>query len=457
MKPNQISKTSALLVASLASFLTPFMGSSVNVAIPAISNEFAANAIILSWIPTAYLLSSAMFSIPMGRIADIYGMKKIFIYGIIIFTISSLGAAIAPSVYFLILSRVLQGIGSAMIFATSLAIITAVFPPKETGRAIGINITVVYIGLVLGPVLGGILTQYLGWRSIFYLMLPLSLLIIFITLWKLQGGEWAECHGEKFDLLGSVIYSLSLLLVLAGFSQISNEFGKLMLIGGIIGFIIFTLLELRVEHPVLQIKLFIKNRTFAFSNLATLISFTGTFAVVFLLSLYLQYIKGFDPRTTGLILASSTVFMALVSPTAGHLADRYDPRKLASLGMILTTIGLFIFIFLDKNTSIYQILLGLTIMGLGSGIFASPNTKAIMSSVNRKYFGVASATVSTMRLIGQTLSMGMVLFIFSIYLGAVTINPSNYPLLLISVQITFIIATILCFIAVFTSLARERS
>ena len=205
METNQISKTSALLVASLASFLTPFMGSSVNVAIPAISAEFAANAIILSWIPTAYLLSSAMVSIPMGRVADIYGMKKIFIYGIIIFTISSLGAALAPSVYLLILSRAFQGIGSAMIFVTGLAIIIAVFPPREMGRAIGINITVVYIGLVLGPILGGILTQYLGWRSIFYLMLPLSLLIIFTTLWKLKGGEWAECHGEKFDLVGSIL------------------------------------------------------------------------------------------------------------------------------------------------------------------------------------------------------------------------------------------------------------
>jgi EmrB/QacA subfamily drug resistance transporter len=454
METNQINKTTALLVATLASFLTPFMGSSVNVAIPAISAEFAANAIILSWIPTAYLLTSAMVSIPMGRVADIYGMKKIFILGIIIFTLSSLGAAIAPSVYLLILFRALQGIGSAMIFVTGLAIISAVFPPREMGRAIGINITVVYIGLVLGPILGGILTQYLGWRSIFYLMLPLGILIILITLWKLKGGEWAECHGEKFDLVGSVLYSLSLFLVLAGFSQISNFFGKIMLIGGVIGFIIFILLELRVEHPVLEIKLFIENRTFAFSNLAALISFTGTFAVVFLLSLYLQYIKGFDPRTTGLVLATYSLFMALVSPTAGHLADRYDPRKLASLGMMLTTIGLFVFVFLDNNTSIYQILLGLTIMGLGSGIFASPNTTAIMGSVKRRFFGVASATVSTMRLIGTTLSMGMVLFIFSIYLGAVLINPSNYPLLLVSVQVTFIIATLLCLVAVFVSLAR---
>jgi len=432
------------------------MGSSVNVAIPAISAEFAANAIILSWIPTSYLLSSAMFSIPLGRVADIYGMKKIFIYGIVIFTLASLGAAIAPSVDFLLLSRVFQGIGSAMIFVTGLAIITAVFPPRERGKAIGINITVVYIGLVLGPILGGIMTQYLGWRSIFYLMLPLSLIIIIFTLWKLKGGEWAECHGEKFDMVGSILYSLSLLMVLAGFSQISSFFGKIILIGGIIVFILFILLELKVEHPVLEIKLFLKNRTFAFSNLATLISFTGTFAVIFLLSLYLQYIKGFDPRTTGLVLATTTLFMALVSPTAGRLSDRYDPRKLASLGMMLITLGLFVFVFLDDNTSIYQIILGLIILGIGSGIFATPNTTAIMGSVERRFFGVASATVSTMRLIGQTLSMGMVLFIFSIYLGAVQINPANYPLLLVSVQVTFVLATILCFVAVFASLAGGR-
>ena len=287
-------------------------------------------------------------------------------------------------------------------------------------------------------------------------MIPLSLLIIFITLWKLKGGEWAECHGEKFDLLGSLFYSISLLLVLVGFSQVGNDpFGKLMIIGGLIGFLLFT--EIRAEHPVLDIKLFTKNRTFAFSNLATLISFTGTFAVVFLLSLYLQYIKRFDPRTTGLVLSSSFVFMALVSPTAGHLADRYDPMKLASLGMILITLSLFTFIFLDASTSIHQIILGLTILGIGSGIFSSPNTKAIMSSVKPKYFGVASATVSTMRLIGQTLSMGMVLFIFSFYLGAVQINPFIYFLLLKSMQIIFVIATILCFIAVFASLARGNS
>lgn len=452
METNQINKTTVLLVATLAAFITPFMGSAVNVAIPAISSEFAATAILISWIPTAYLLASAMFSIPLGRIADIYGLKKIFIMGIILFTLASLGAGLTPSVELLIVTRMFQGIGASMIFVTSLALITHVFPAAERGRAIGINITVVYIGLVLGPVLGGMIIQYLGWRSLFYLMLPMGVLMFLLTVWKMRGVEWADCKGEKFDVTGSVIYSLSLLLVLAGFSQISDIMGQIMVAGGILFLILFIYLQLKAEHPVLEIRLLLKNRTFAFSNLATLISFIGTFSVIYLLSLYLQYIRGLDPQATGLIMAVSSVFMALVSPIAGRLSDKYDPRIIASIGMVLTTLGLFTFTFLDNNTPFFLIILGMVIMGLGSGIFASPNTNAIMGSVEKRFFGVASATVSTMRLVGQTLSMGMVLFIFNIYLGAVEIAPSTFPMLLTSVHVTFIIATIFSFVAIFASL-----
>jgi EmrB/QacA subfamily drug resistance transporter len=450
----EVSKMSALLVACIASFLTPFMGSSINIALPAIANEFAANAILISWIPTSFLLTAAMFAIPFGRIADVYGMKKVFIYGIIIFTIATILAFLSPSVEFLIISRVLQGIGSAMIFVTGLAILTSVFPPRERGKAIGISITSVYLGLFLGPVLGGILTQYLGWRSIFYLIIPLGFLVIFIIFFTFKGVEWAECKGESFDLYGSIFYSISLLLVLTGFSIFTSSLGKIMLISGIIGFIIFIIQELRIKHPVLDMKLFLKNRMFAFSNLAALISFSGTYAVVFLLSLYLQYIKGFDPRTTGLILATLTVFMALLSPVSGRLSDSFEARKLASLGMILTTIGLFFFIFLNADTSLYYIAMGLAVLGIGSGIFSSPNTNAVMGSVERRFFGVASATISTMRIIGQTLSMGMVLLIFAVYIGAVQFTPQNYPALLSSIKISFIIATTLCFGAIFASLAR---
>lgn len=455
VKDKEVNKTAVLLIATIASFLSPFMAISINIALPTISNELAVNAILLSWVSTSYILTSAMLAVPFGRIADIYGMKKVFTYGIIILTIASFLAALSPSAELLIMARAIQGIGSAMIFVTGLAMITSVYPPQERGKAIGINITALYFGFVISPVLGGFLTEYLGWRSIFYLIVPLGLLVFALVLWQMKGKEWAACKGEKLDYWGSLLYVLMLALTLIGFSNITSIFGISMVILGIIGFISFVILELRVEQPVLDMKLFFKNRMFAFSNLAALISYMSIFAIVFLLSLYLQFIKGFDPQVAGLILAIQTIFMVIMSPIAGRLSDKIEARKLASLGMGIITMGLIIFALITAETSIYTIILALAIMGTGIGLFSAPNTNAIMGSVERKYFGVASATVSTMRLIGQSLGMGLILVIFAVYIGAVQFNPQNYPELLTSIQVVFFISVILSIVAIFASLARK--
>ncbi|MGC9516337.1 MAG: MFS transporter [Methanomicrobiales archaeon] len=451
---NNAIKLSAIIIASITSFITPFMGSSINIALPSIGMEFATDAILLSWVATSYLLAAAMFAVPFGRIADIFGMKKVFIYGIIIFTISSLLSALAPSALTLIIFRVLQGIGSAMIFVTGLAIITHVFPPKDRGKAIGINIASVYVGLSLGPFLGGFLTQFIGWRSLFILMVPLGLLVIFLTLWKLK-MEWAVCKGEKFDMPGSIFYSFSLLILIYGFSLLPGTLGLLLIIAGIVGIIGFIKWELKAESPVLDMKLFFKNATFAFSNLAALINYSATFGVTFLLSLYLQYLKGFDPQSAGLILVAQPIIMAIMAPLAGRLSDKYEPRLIASIGMAIVTLGLFVFTFINDQTSINFIIMGLALLGLGFGLFSSPNTNAIMGSVERRFFGVASASVSTMRLIGQTMSMGIVILIFSLFIGNVQIMPQHYPALLESIKIAFIIFTILCFAGIFASLAKK--
>lgn len=444
-----------LLIATLATFLTPFMGTSLIVALPTIANDLAVNAILLSWISTAYVLTSAMFAVPLGKIADIYGMKKIFTYGIVILAISTFLAALSSSSEFLIAMRAVQGFASAMIFVTALAIITSVFPPQERGKAIGINITAGYAGLVLGPVLGGLLTQYLGWRSVFYFVIPLSLLVIVLVFWKMK-GEWGECKGEKLDIWGSSLYILTLALILIGFSSISQTFGILMVILGIIGLISFILLEMRIKNPVLEVKLFFENRKFAFSNLATFISYISTFATSFLLSLYLQYIKGLTPEVTGLILVVQTVFMMALSPVAGRLSDKFDPGKLASLGMTIIAFGLLIFAFINQDTSLYMIILGLAIVGIGIGIFSAPNMNNIMGSVEKRYYGVSAAIVSTMRLLGQTFGNGMILIIFAVYIGAVQFTPTNYPELLTSIQVVFTISVILSVIAIFASLARKQ-
>ena len=452
---NNVNKMSALLIATIASFLTPFMGSSINIALPAIASEFATDAILLSWIPTAFLLTSAVFAVPFGRIADIHGMKKVFTYGIIIFTVASLLSAMSPSTIILILFRILQGFGSAMIFVTGLAIITSAFPPQERGKAIGINIAAVYTGLSLGPVLGGIITHYIGWRSLFYLMVPLGLLVITLIFWKLRGQEWAACKGEKFDLPGSVLYSVALVLVIYGFSSLPDIWGIFVIIVGILVFLGFTKWELNIDSPVLDMKLFFKNRVFAFSNSAALINYSATFAVTFLLSLYLQYIKGLNAQNAGLILVAQPIIMAIITPFAGRLSDRYEPRIIASIGMALVTVGLLIFAFISAQTTFEYIIIGLIVLGLGFGFFSSPNTNAIMGSVERRFFGVASATVSTMRLVGQVLSMGIAMLIFSLLIGRVQILPAQYPALIQSIQITFIIFAVLCFGGIYASLARN--
>jgi len=283
-------RIAALLVSTLANFLTPFMSSAVNIALPAIGEEFSADAILLSWVPTSFLLAAAIFTVPFGRISDIYGMKKVFSAGVALFTAASLLSAVAPSAILLIIFRVLQGIGGAMIFVTGLAIITSVYPPHQRGKAIGINIATIYMALSLGPVIGGVMTQYLGWRSLFYAMIPLGVIILAIT-GRMLNSEWAECKGERFDLKGSIWYGIILVMVLYGVSILPNLLGIALVVIGIMGFAGFLIFEFRVESPVLNIKLF-QNATFAFSNLAALINYSATFAVVFLLSLYLSTSKG---------------------------------------------------------------------------------------------------------------------------------------------------------------------
>ena len=290
-----IEKRVILFIAILAGFLTPFDGSAVNIALPSIGAEFHMDAIALSWVATAYLLSSALFLVPFGKIADIYGRKKIFLYGLAIFTAASFLMTLVSSSPMLITVRIIQGIGSAMIFGTTVAILTSVYPPGERGKALGIYITAVYLGLTLGPFLGGILTENFGWRSIFLINIPVGLFAIILVVWQLK-GEWAECRGEKFDLTGSIMYGTSIVTIMAGFSLMPGVSGIVLVVSGLAFSFIFIRFEQRQVSPVLNIQLFSRSRVFAFSNLAALINYSATYAVSFLLSLYFQYIKGFSPE-----------------------------------------------------------------------------------------------------------------------------------------------------------------
>lgn len=449
------SRKTALAVTTMGSFLTSFMGSSINVALPIIGKEFAIDAILLSWVATSYLLSAAMFMVPFGRIADMYGRKKIFSYGIILYTFSSLFTAMAQSAIVLILFRVLQGISGAMIFSTGAAMLISVFPPQQRGRVLGINVSAVYLGLSTGPFLGGILTQHLGWRSIFAASVLLGMVILFLIYDKLK-GEWVESDNETFDFIGSLIYAASLTMIMFGFSSLPSLFGILMIITGIVCILFFIKWEKSTIHPVIDMNLFRNNTVFTFSNLAALINYSATFAVTFIVSLYLQYIKGLNPQSAGIILISQPVTMTLLSPLAGRMSDRIQPQVIASSGMALTTFGLLILTFLNIHTPILLIIICLILIGFGIALFSSPNTNAVMGSVHKKFYGVASGILGTMRLTGQAFSMGIVTLILALHMGRVQLTPVYFGKFLQSSKIAFIIFTLLCFAGIFASLLRGK-
>lgn len=448
-------RRAALMAATLASFLTPFMDSATNVALPAISQEFAMDAVSLTWIRTAYLLAAAMFLVPFGKLADIHGRKRIFTYGTAVFTLAALLIGLSTSGTMLISVRVMQGFGSAMIFGTGVAILTSVFPPGERGRVLGISVAAVYLGLSLGPSIGGFLTQQLGWRSIFFVTVPLGLIVIGFVIWRLR-GEWAEARGERFDLIGSAIYAVGLVALMIGVSQLPAAMGIGLIATGVLGLAGFVVWEMRVQYPVLNINLLASNRTFALSNVAALINYGATAAVAFLLSLYLQYIKGLTPQGAGLVLVAQPIVQAALSPLAGRLSDRIEPRIVASLGMALTATGLFLLIFVSPATPLWAIVLRLVLLGFGFALFSSPNMNAIMGAVSKRFYGVASGTLGTMRLVGQMFSQGIVLLLFVLYIGRVEIAPEYYPLFMTSFKVAFAIFTALCVGGIFASLGRGR-
>jgi EmrB/QacA subfamily drug resistance transporter len=450
---NAENKKVVLLVTTIAAFSSTFGMSSVNIALPSIGKEFLMDAILLSWVTTAYLLASAIFLVPFGKIADIYGRKRIFTYGFLIFTVASVGSAISNSAAMLICFQILQGIGGAATFCVGAALLTSVFPSKELGKVLGINVAAVYIGLSAGPFLGGFLTHHLSWRSIFVLNVFLGLIVIFLILWKLK-GEGYEAEKETFDLAGSIIFGITLLLLMYGFSQLSTMRGVWLILTGALGLIVFVKWETKTESPVLDINLFRNNRVFAFSNLAALIHYSATFAVTFLLSLYLQHIKELTPEGAGLVLVSQPIVQAFFSPYAGKLSDRIEPRIVASIGMALTAVGLFVFIFLNEKTALWFIVASLILLGFGFALFSSPNTNAVMSSVENRFYGVASGALGTMRVIGMVLSMGIIILIFSIYIGKVQITSEYYPVFLRCVRMAFSFLAVLSFLGIFASLAR---
>jgi MFS family permease len=410
------------------------------------------DAILLSWTPTAFTLAAAMLLVPLGRLADIHGRKRVFILGLLVSAAAYVLAMLVRTGEALIAVRVVQGSGAAMLFATSTAILTSSFAPGERGRVLGINVAAVYTGLSAGPFLGGVLTQNFGWRSIFLAGTILAA-VAAVLAFRIE-GEWAEARGEPFDLAGSLIYAVAVAAAMYGLSRLPGFDGGALMLAGAVGLAGFVGWEQRAANPLLNVSLFRYNRVFAMSNLAALINYSATTAVGFLLSLYLQYVRALTPQMAGLVLVAQPIMQAIFSPAAGRLSDRIESRIVASAGMALTSVGLLLLVFLGPFSPLWYVMGSLMLLGLGFALFSSPNTNAVMSSVERRDYGVASATVGTMRLTGQMLSLGTAMLLFALFIGPVQITPEVYPDFLKAMRTAFILFSALCFAGIFASLAR---
>jgi len=451
--PSETSKLTVLAVTTITTFMTPFMISAVNLALPAIQAEFRLDAVMLSWIANAYLLAAGVFMVPAGRFADMFGKRRVFLAGILVFALFSACLGWAGSILSLLIYRTFQGIGAAMIMTTGIAIISDVFPPSERGQAIGINVAAVYIGLSTGPFAGGILTGAFGWRSIFLVIAVFGIVCFVMSLLRI-GDDRQKTAGGSMDIAGSLLYGASLITGMYGLTVLPSAGGIGLLITGAIFLGMFVRHELKTPCPVMELRLFSRNRVFAFSSLAALINYGATFAVSFLLSLYLQYVKGMTPQSAGIVLVCQPVVQALLSPLAGRLSDRVEPLLIASAGMSLSAAGLALLIFLDAHTPTAYIVFSLFVLGIGFALFSSPNMNAIMSSVEKQYFGLASGTVSTMRLIGQMLSMAIATLIFSVQIGKGGVGSARQGEFLDAVSMAFMVFAVLCAVGIWFSMKR---
>ena len=454
--PPRTNERVVLVVATLASFLTPFMGSATNVALPAIGREMRLPAVALSWVATAYLLSAAVFLVPFGKLADIHGRKRVFVSGLLVYTATSALCALAPSLSFLLAGRVAQGLGGGMIFGTSVALLTSIFPPGRRGLALGVNVSAVYLGLSLGPPLGGLLTEQLGWRSVFLANVALGGVAAAIAAQGLV-GEWKEAPGDRLDWPGALLYGVGLFALMYGLGVLPSRTGAGLVALGLLSLVAFVAWERRAAYPLLDMALFARNRVFAFSNLAALINYAATFAVGFLLSLYFQSVRGLTAQAAGGILAVQPLVQASLSPFAGRLSDRVDPRVVASAGMGLIALGLALLAFAPHATPVAFVVACLVLLGAGFGLFSSPNTNAVMGSVAKRAYGVAAATLATMRLVGQMLSMGVASLVLALFVGREAVGPERAGEFVAGMRAAFGLYAVLCVAGVFASLARGRS
>jgi MFS family permease len=448
-------ETYVVFVSFITSFFAVFLSNGIIIGVPAIAQDFAMNNVIQNWVPTIFFLVVAVFTVPAGQISGKFGVKKSLLAGILVFLAGSIGACLSFSTESFLIFRIMQGAGVAFLNVSAMAMVVQAVAPQNRGKALGFTVTGVYLATSLSPVICGFLVHNLGWRSMFYFVIPFLVLCILLMIVKIP-QEWKTYENDTIDKVGSILYAIGILAFIYGFTTLITTTGKILTVLGIVLLVIFGWYELRQKSPVFNMNLF-KNKKFTSSNIAALCSYLAIMVVTTILNYHFQYVRGWNAQMAGLILIVTPIIMAIMAPNSGRLSDRIHPQKLAAIGMAIATLALLILIFLDASTPIWLIVIAMIFQGIGMGLFTTPNTNAIMSSVPPKETPNASAAQSAMRTIGQTMSLGLLTLVFAWIMGNLKLSSQYAGMVVQASQIVCIICTIICIVAIFASLVGIRS
>lgn len=448
-------ETYVVFISFITSFFAVFLSNGIIIGVPAIAQDFAMNNVIQNWVPTIFFLVVAVFTVPAGQISGKFGVKKSLLAGIIVFLIGSIGACLSFSTESFLIFRIMQGAGVAFLNVSAMAMVVHAVSPKSRGKALGFTVTGVYLATSLSPVICGFLVHNLGWRSMFYFVIPFLVLCIILMITKIP-QEWKTYQDDKIDKLGSLLYGIGILFFIYGFTSLITTPGKILTVLGIILLVIFGAYELRQKSPVFNMNLF-KNKKFTSSNVAALCSYLAIMVVTTILNYHFQYVRGWDAQMSGAILIITPIIMAIMAPNSGRLSDKIHPQKLAAIGIGIAAIALLILTFLTGDTPLYLVILAMILQGIGMGLFSSPNMNAIMSSVPPKDAPTASASQATMRTIGQTMSLGLLTLVFAWIMGNLELAPQYAGMIVQASQIICGICTVACVLAVFASLVGVKS
>ncbi len=444
-----------LLACCLAGFVAPLLSTMANLSLTAIGEEFGAGSHELAYVNTAFLLASVIFMVPLCRLADIHGKRLVFQAGLAVVIVGCVLAFLSPSLWWLVACRAIMGAGSAALSSSSISLITDAFPPENRGGALGIQTMCVYVGLAIGPVLGGVLNDAIGWHALFLVVVPIALVAVLCM--STVRFDVAPLGGRPFDSRGAVLYGLGIALAMGGVINLPEMWALAMLAAGLVVVGMFVHSQLRTENYLLNVRLF-KSKVFGGSCLAAFLSYAASYSISYFMALYLQSIGAMTATEAGMMMLIQAGIQAFLTPFFGRMSDRVaDKRILPTAGMALTAAGVSTFLLYGTELDLALIVVTMVLVGVGNGMFSSPNTSVIMGSVKRSETGEASGVTAVMRQTGMMVSMGIAMMFISIIMGGSdNLVPENYGLFVDVIHVSFAVCLAMCVVGTIASVMRGK-